>query len=265
MFVLILLLHTCGGVASGLGVLFLVPVGALAFLLPPRSALFLAAVAAIAILADTIWQQLGGTSRHQLVRHRRIAWRCAFTLLRGPRLSRRGACAKARPWSAKEMWISRIWRSYRNTSCSTLRESLLVVDAADKIRLINESAAEILGDNHAVPGALVGEVSPRLLLFLVDLATAGSRRRFAVELRRGGWRAGDSTAFCAARRRAGAHVDFPRRYQSYGRTCPARQACRARQVVRQHRSRNQKSGRRDEPCRPTSGRKRQYRTRTSDA
>ncbi|HMD29964.1 MAG TPA: hypothetical protein VKH13_15465, partial [Steroidobacteraceae bacterium] len=62
MLVLVLLLHTCGGVASGLGLLFLVPVGGLAFLLPPRSALFLAAVAAIAILADTIWQQLGGIS-----------------------------------------------------------------------------------------------------------------------------------------------------------------------------------------------------------
>jgi len=47
-----------------------------------------------------------------------------------------------------------------------LRESLLVVDAADKIRLINESAAEILGDEQAVPGALVGEVSPRLLYSL---------------------------------------------------------------------------------------------------
>jgi two-component system sensor histidine kinase PilS (NtrC family) len=47
-----------------------------------------------------------------------------------------------------------------------LRESLLVVDGADKIRLINESAAEILGDDHAVPGALVGEVSPRLLYSL---------------------------------------------------------------------------------------------------
>jgi two-component system sensor histidine kinase PilS (NtrC family) len=47
-----------------------------------------------------------------------------------------------------------------------LRESLLVVDAADRIRLINESAAEILGDTHAVPGALVGEVSPRLLYSL---------------------------------------------------------------------------------------------------
>ena len=47
-----------------------------------------------------------------------------------------------------------------------LRESLLVVDGSDKIRLINESAAAILGDEHAVPGALVGEVSPRLLYSL---------------------------------------------------------------------------------------------------
>src|ERR1700719_584897 len=54
------LLHTWGGVASGVGPLFLLPVGGLAFLLPPRSALFLAAVAAIAVLGDTIWQQISG-------------------------------------------------------------------------------------------------------------------------------------------------------------------------------------------------------------
>ena len=45
-----LLLHACGGVASGFGLLLLVPVGGLAFLLPARSALFLAAVAALAVL-----------------------------------------------------------------------------------------------------------------------------------------------------------------------------------------------------------------------
>jgi len=47
-----------------------------------------------------------------------------------------------------------------------LRESILVVDTADRIRLINESAAEILGDRNAYPGALLGEVSPRLLYLL---------------------------------------------------------------------------------------------------
>jgi two-component system, NtrC family, sensor histidine kinase PilS len=47
-----------------------------------------------------------------------------------------------------------------------LRESILVLDAQDRIRLINESAAQMLGDEHAFPGALIGEASPRLLYLL---------------------------------------------------------------------------------------------------
>jgi two-component system, NtrC family, sensor histidine kinase PilS len=165
MFVLILLLHTCGGVASGLGVLFLVPVGALAFLLPPRSALFLAAIAAIAILADTIWQQLGGKSD--------INSYATAGLLGAVLFATSGAAS----FAAGRMRESEALVRQRDVDLANLaelsqyivqhlRESLLVVDATDKIRLINESAAEILGDNHAVPGALVGEVSPRLLYSL---------------------------------------------------------------------------------------------------
>ena len=165
MFVLILLLHTCGGVASGLGVLFLVPVGALAFLLPPRSALFLAAIAAIAILADTIWQQLGGKSD---INSYATAGLLGVVLF---------ATSGAASFAAGRMRESEALVRQRDVDLANLaelsqyivqhlRESLLVVDATDKIRLINESAAEILGDNHAVPGALVGEVSPRLLYSL---------------------------------------------------------------------------------------------------
>jgi two-component system, NtrC family, sensor histidine kinase PilS len=47
-----------------------------------------------------------------------------------------------------------------------LRESILVIDAQDRIRLINESAAQILGDQSAYPDALIGEASPRLLFLL---------------------------------------------------------------------------------------------------
>ena len=166
MFVLILLLHTCGGVASGLGVLFLVPVGALAFLLPPRSALFLAAVAAIAMLVDTIWQQLGGTTTD--INSYATAGLLGAVLF---------AAAGAASYAAGRMRESDALVRQKDLDLANLaelsqyivqhlRESLLVVDAADRIRLINESAAEILGDNHAVPGALVGEVSPRLLYSL---------------------------------------------------------------------------------------------------
>jgi two-component system, NtrC family, sensor histidine kinase PilS len=165
MLVLVLLLHTCGGVASGLGVLLLVPVGALAFLLPPRSALFLAAVAAIAILTDTIWQQLGGTTDINSYATAGLLGAVLF------------ATAGAASFAAGRMRESEALVRQKDVDLANLaelsqyivqhlRESLLVVDAGDRIRLINESAAEILGDNHAVPGALVGEVSPRLLYSL---------------------------------------------------------------------------------------------------
>jgi two-component system sensor histidine kinase PilS (NtrC family) len=165
MFVLVLLLHTCGGVASGLGVLFLVPVGALAFLLPPRSALFLAAIAAIAILVDTISQQLGGTTDINSYATAGLLGAVLFVT------------AGAASFAAGRMRESEALVRQKDVDLANLaelsqyivqhlRESLLVVDATDKIRLINESAAEILGDNHAVPGALVGEVSPRLLYSL---------------------------------------------------------------------------------------------------
>jgi two-component system sensor histidine kinase PilS (NtrC family) len=47
-----------------------------------------------------------------------------------------------------------------------LRESIVVVDHENRIRLINESAAQLLGDTGAYPGALLGEASPQLLYLL---------------------------------------------------------------------------------------------------
>ena len=47
-----------------------------------------------------------------------------------------------------------------------LRESIVVVDHENRIRLINESAAALLGDSGAYPGALLGEASPQLLYLL---------------------------------------------------------------------------------------------------
>jgi two-component system, NtrC family, sensor histidine kinase PilS len=162
---LMLLLHACGGIASGLGLLLLLPVGGLAFLLPPRSALFLAAIAAIAVLADTIWQQLSGQTDSVSYATAGLLGVVLFTI------------AAAASFVASRMRESEDLVRQRDLDLANLaelsqyivqhlRESLLVVDAADKIRLINESAAAILGDDHAVPGALVGEVSPRLLYSL---------------------------------------------------------------------------------------------------
>ena len=163
--VLMLLLHATGGVAGGLGLLLLVPVGSLAFLLPTQSALFLAAVTVISVLAHTIWQQFTGHIDINAYATAGLLGVVLFTL------------AAAASFVATSMQQSDALVRQKDVDLANLaelsqyivqhlRESLLVVDAADRIRLINESAAEMLGDEHAVPGALVGEVSPRLLYSL---------------------------------------------------------------------------------------------------
>ena len=162
---LILLLHACGGISSGLGSLLFVPVGSLAFLLPPRSALFLAAVAAIAVLLHTIWQQLTGHVDINVYATAGFLGLVLFTIAASASVLATRMRESEDLVRQKDLDLANL-ADLSQYIVQHLRESLLVVDAADRIRLINESAAEILGDTHAVPGALLGEVSPRLLYSL---------------------------------------------------------------------------------------------------
>jgi two-component system, NtrC family, sensor histidine kinase PilS len=165
MAVSLLLLHAGGGIASGLGLLFLLPVGGLAFLLTPRSALFLAAMATIEVLADTIWQQLNGHADITTYATAGLLGLVLFTIAASASFLASRMRESEDLVRQKDVDLANL-AELSQYIVQHLRESLLVVDAADKIRLINESAAEILGDNHAVPGALIGEVSPRLLYSL---------------------------------------------------------------------------------------------------
>jgi two-component system, NtrC family, sensor histidine kinase PilS len=173
MAVLVVLLHASGGVANGLGLLFLLPVGGLAFLLQPRTAFFLAAIAALAVLADTFWQQVGGYTDITSYATAGLLGVVLFTFAAGASYSADRLRASEDLVRQKDLDLANL-AELSQYIVQHLRESLLVVDSADKIRLINESAAEILGDNHAVPGALIGEVSPRLLY---SLATWRQRER----------------------------------------------------------------------------------------
>lgn len=169
---LILLLHACGGISSGLGLLLLVPVGGLAFLLPPRSALFLAAVAAIAVLVHTIWQQLTGHVDINVYATAGFLGLVMFTIAASASVLATRMRESEDLVRQKDLDLANL-AELSQYIVQHLRESLLVVDAADRIRLINESAAEILGDMGAVPGALLGEVSPRLLYSLSTWRQAG--------------------------------------------------------------------------------------------
>ncbi len=118
MFVLVLLLHTCGGVASGLGLLFLVPVGGLGV---PAAAAQRPVPGRGCRHRHPCRHDLAAARRHirhQLLRHRRLARRRVVRHRRAASASRPAACAKAKIWFVRKTWISRIWRSCPNTSCS---------------------------------------------------------------------------------------------------------------------------------------------------
>lgn len=174
--VLTLLIQTCGGVGGGLGLLFLLPVGGLSLLLRPRSALFLAALATLGMLLVTIGEQVAGPADIGAYTSAGMLGAVLFTI------------ATAASFLAGRMRESEALVRQKDVDLANLaelsqyilqhlRESLLVVDAADTIRLINASAADILGTARAVPQALLGEVSPRLLYTLATWRAGGGHER----------------------------------------------------------------------------------------
>ncbi len=158
-------LYSAGGVGSGLGILLVLPVGATAVLGDNRDAFLIAAMAALAVLTQQIFAYLGGDTLISDYTNAGVlggvlfgvalfVWPIANRLRESEALVRRQEVDLANMAQLSQYIVQH------------LRESILVVDNADRIRLINESAAQMLGDRSAYPGALLGEASPRLLYLL---------------------------------------------------------------------------------------------------
>jgi two-component system, NtrC family, sensor histidine kinase PilS len=160
-----LILYASGGIASGLGILLVLPVFALTMLSGRRDALLIAAVAALAVLTQQVFVNFiaeapttdyttAGFYGAVLFLIALFTWPLANRLRESEALVRRQELDLANMAQLSQYIVQH------------LRESLLVIDTEDRIRLINESAAQILGDQNAYPDALVGEASPRLLYLL---------------------------------------------------------------------------------------------------
>jgi two-component system, NtrC family, sensor histidine kinase PilS len=160
-----LILYASGGVASGLGILLVLPVAALSVLANHRDAFLIAALAALGVLVQQVFVALAdstptadytaaGVLGVVLFGISLSLWPVATRLQESEALVRRQEIDLANLAQLSQYIVQH------------LRESILVVDSQDRIRLINESAAQMLGDDKAYPDALVGEVSPQLLYLL---------------------------------------------------------------------------------------------------
>ncbi len=169
------LLYCSGGVASGLGILLVIPVGAMALLAEGAIALAVAAIATLGLLIQQILvvaidnpnpgsndYPLAGILGAVLFLVALSAWPISERLRESEALVRKQEVDLANLAQLSQYILQH------------LRESILVLDTSDRIRLINEAAAELLGDSLAVPGALIGEVSPRLLYLLTTWRSDGT-------------------------------------------------------------------------------------------
>jgi two-component system sensor histidine kinase PilS (NtrC family) len=153
------------GVAGGLGILVLLPVGAMALLTGNRDALFMASTASIAIQIQQLARDLAPGSDEGGYVGAAVLGMVIFL-----------AALLVRPLANRLIQSEALVRKHELDLANLaqlsqyivqrLRESMLVVDEQDRIRLINDPAAELLGHAHAWPDALLGECSPRLLYLL---------------------------------------------------------------------------------------------------
>jgi len=160
-----LLLFSSGGVSSGIGILFVVPVGAMALLADSRDAFMLAALATLALFAQQIASHLAGEAVVSDYPTAGILGGIVFlvALLAWPIARRlRDTEATVRRQQVDLANLAQLSQYI----VQNLRESIVVVDHENRVRLINESAAMLLGDRSAYPGALLGEASPQLLYLL---------------------------------------------------------------------------------------------------
>ncbi len=154
-FAVAVLTYASGGVVSNLALLLVIPVGSMALLAVGREGLVIAAVAALAILVQQIASQAAGFSTVNDYPLAGVMGAIVF-------LVAATAWPVAKRLRESEAQVRRQEVDLANLAqlsqyiVQHLRESILVVDPSDRIRLINESAAEMLGDSRRDPRRTAG-------------------------------------------------------------------------------------------------------------
>jgi two-component system, NtrC family, sensor histidine kinase PilS len=160
-----LLTYSSGGMNSGLGALLVLPIGAASFVVGQRLALMFAAVAALALLLQQAFTTLAARSDPADFASAGIVGALLFIVTLGVGPLARSLRESEERVRQREVDVANL-AELNQFIVQHLRESILVVDDRDMIRLINESAASLLHGNPVQPGAPLGEVSPRLLYLL---------------------------------------------------------------------------------------------------
>jgi two-component system sensor histidine kinase PilS (NtrC family) len=159
--VIVMLVHTSGGVGSGLGGLLIVFIGAGSLVLPRQVPAIMGAIATFAILGEQVFSQVTGMTAGVNYPAAGVLSAIIFSMsLAATPLARRiqesEALARQRGVDLKNL------SELNEYIVQHLRESIVVVDGADQIRLNNASAARLLGAEQLVRSRPLSDASEPL-------------------------------------------------------------------------------------------------------
>jgi two-component system sensor histidine kinase PilS (NtrC family) len=156
------LTHVSGGLDSGLGNLLIVSVGAVSLIWARRRAVLFGAIAAIGVLSEQYYSVLQGTTTIADSTPAGVLGSILlFISYAAHPLTRRIQESEA---LARQRGIDLANLSQLNDYIiQNLRESIVVVDGQDRIRLMNEAAAKYLGTERDRRGTPLAAVAPRLM------------------------------------------------------------------------------------------------------
>jgi two-component system sensor histidine kinase PilS (NtrC family) len=156
-----LLIHASGGISSGLGGVLVVSVGTLALVLPAERAFLLAAVSTLVLLGEQTYAQLQGITTGAQFGPVGLLGAVIFVItvvvqLLRTRLVETEALAEQQGLDLRNLV------ELNEYIIQHLRESIVVVDDEDHVRLINESAVKQLGTGASQDELGLAAISPEL-------------------------------------------------------------------------------------------------------
>ena len=162
---IVVLMHASGGVWSGLGGLLIVFLGATSLVLPMQIPAMLAVAATFAILGEQVFTQWDGLPPGPNYPSAGVLSGIILAVALGARpLASRIQASEA---LARQRGVDLQNLSALNEYIvQHLRESILVIDAEDRVRLNNASAAELLGSDVLMRGLPFEIVSPELAIYI---------------------------------------------------------------------------------------------------
>lgn len=158
---LVILLHASGGIVSGIGGLLVVSVGTLALLVPLDRALLLAALSTFVLLGEQFLSLVRGFTDSTHFAATGILAAVLFVITGIVQLLR-NQIVETQALAAQRGVDLRNLVELNQYIIQHLRESIVVVDPDNEIRLLNESGAGLLGVQGDAANRRLEDVAPEL-------------------------------------------------------------------------------------------------------